>query len=151
MSLRRRRSSNICRKSCNVWEDEVRPLATSHSPTFLGLFDADNGLRSVEGLDGDGVVIGIIDSGVAPEHPALQDTREADKPRACRSSWGETTILGKWLCRRYKKLPGVLAFEPPEGWNGDCIGGDRFAPTDCNNKLIGARWYINGRARDGPD
>jgi subtilisin family serine protease len=134
----------------HVWEDEVRPLATSHSPTFLGLFDADTGLRSVEGLDGDGVVIGIIDSGVAPEHPALQDTRVADKPRACRSSWGETTILGKWLCRRYTKLPDVLAFEPPEGWNGDCIGGDRFEATDCNNKLIGARWYINGALETGP-
>ena len=133
-----------------VWEDEVRPLATNYSPTFLGLFDANTGLRSVEGLDGDGVVIGIIDSGIAPEHPALQDTREADKPRACQSSWGETTILGKWLCRRYRKLPDVVAFEPPEGWNGECIGGDRFEATDCNNKLIGARWYINGALETGP-
>ena len=39
-----------------VWEDEVRPLATQYSPSFLGLFDSENGLRSVEGLDGDGVV-----------------------------------------------------------------------------------------------
>jgi len=133
-----------------VWEDEVRPLATSHSPTFLGLFDANTGLRSVEGLDGDGIVIGVIDSGVTPEHPALQDTRDADKPRACRSSWGETTILGKWLCRRYKKLPKVVAFEPPEGWNGTCETGDRFVATDCNNKLIGARWYIDGALETGP-
>lgn len=132
-----------------IWEDEVRPLATNFSPTFLRLFDADNGLRSVEGLDGDGVVIGVIDSGIAPEHPALQDTRDADKPRACRSSWGETTILGKWLCRRYKKLPKVVAFEPPEGWNGECITGERFAETDCNNKLIGARWYIEGALETG--
>jgi subtilisin family serine protease len=134
----------------NVWEDEVRPMATSHSPTFLGLFDSEAGLRSVEGLDGDGVVIGIIDSGITPEHPSLQDTREADKPRACRSSWGETTILGKWLCRRYKKLPRVVNFEPPEDWNGACIEGERFAATDCNNKLIGARWYIDGALETGP-
>lgn len=133
----------------NVWEDEVRPLATSHSPTFLGLFDADNGLRSVEGLDGDGVVIGVIDSGITPEHPALQDTRDADKPRACESSWGQTTILGRWLCRRYKKLPKVVVFEPPEGWNGDCIPGERFETSDCNNKLIGARWYIDGALETG--
>lgn len=133
-----------------VWEDEIRPLATSHSPTFLGLFDADSGLRSTAGLDGDGVVIGVIDSGIVPEHPALQDTRDADKPSACRSSWGETTILGKWLCRRYKKLPQVVTFEPPEGWNGDCVGGDRFETSDCNNKLIGARWYIDGALETGP-
>lgn len=134
----------------NVWEDEVRPMATSHSPTFLGLFDSQAGLRSVEGLDGDGIIIGVIDSGITPEHPALQDARDADKPRACRSSWGETTILGKWLCRPYKKLPKVVSFEPPENWSGDCVAGERFETTDCNNKLIGARWYIDGALETGP-
>jgi len=134
----------------NVWEDEVRPMATRHSLTFLGLFDGEDGLRSVEGLDGEGLVIGVIDSGITPEHPALQDTREADRPNTCRSSWGETTILGRWLCRRYRKLPDVVAFEPPESWNGECIGGERFETTDCNNKLIGARWYIDGAQETGP-
>ena len=86
----------------NVWEDEVRPMATNHSPQFLGLFDADRGLRSVNGLDGDGVVIGVIDSGIAPEHPALADTRPADRPRLCRSSWADATILGRWLCGRFR-------------------------------------------------
>jgi len=81
----------------NVWEDEIRPLATRHSASFLGLFDSTSGLRSKHALDGDGIIIGVIDSGIAPDHPALQDTREADRPSACRSSWAETTILGKWL------------------------------------------------------
>ncbi len=133
----------------NVWEDEVRPLATRHSPTFLGLFDAENGLRSVEGLDGENVVVGIIDSGITPEHPGLTDTREADMPRACRSSWGETTLLGRWLCRRYHILPDVVAFEPPEDWNGACESGDRFTSDDCNNKLIGARFFIDGARATG--
>src|SRR5210317_2029007 len=87
----------------NVWEDEVRPMATRYTPTFLGLFDAEDGLRSVAGLDGDGIVIGVIDSGISPEHPALQDTRKADMPRACRSSWGDTTLLGRWLCGRFRR------------------------------------------------
>jgi len=134
----------------NVWEDEVRPMATSHSPTFLGLFDGETGLRSVEGLDGDGVVIGVIDSGVAPEHPALQDSREADKPRACQSSWGNTTILGRWLCHRFKELPRVVTFDEPTDWNGECVEGERFETTDCNNKLIGARWFIDGALATGP-
>ncbi len=134
----------------NVWEDEVRPMATRFSPGFLGLFDPDEGLRSVEGLDGDGVVIGIIDSGITPEHPALQATREADRPRACRSSWGETTLLGRWLCRRYRRAPDVVVFDEPENWSGACIAGDRFAATDCNNKLIGARWFIDGALETGP-
>ena len=134
----------------NVWEDEVRPMATRHSPAFLGLFDPDGGLRRAAGLDGDGIVIGVIDSGITPEHPALQDTREADKPRACRSSWGETTLLGRWLCRRFRKLPDALVFEPPENWNGACVSGERFTAGDCNNKLIGARWFIDGALETGP-
>jgi len=133
-----------------VWEDEIRPLATRHSPTFLELFDSENGLRSVEGLDGDGVVIAIIDSGITPEHPALKDTREADRPRACRSSWGETTLLGRWLCKRYRRLPDVPVFEPPEDWSGECEAGDRFTSDDCNNKLIGARWFVDGALATGP-
>lgn len=134
----------------NVWEDEIRPMATRYSPTFLGLFDSDAGLRSSAGLDGDGVIIGIIDSGIAPGHPALADTQEADRPSLCRSSWGKTTLLGKWLCRRYDKRPDTLVFEAPENWNGECEPGEQFAETDCNNKLIGARWFIDGALETGP-
>ena len=133
-----------------VWKDEVRPLATTDSLNFLNLFDASGGLRSERGLDGDGLVIGFVDSGVAPEHPALQETREADQPRLCRSSWAESTVLGQWLCRRYDTAPEVLAFDEPEGWNGVCQTGERFEETDCNNKLIGARWYIDGAEATGP-
>ena len=134
----------------NVWEDEVRPLSTRQSPTFLGLFDSENGLRSKHGLDGDGIVIAFIDSGIVPEHPALQDTREADRPRVCRSSWGETTLLGQWLCRRFDKRPDIIGFEAPEDWNGECQAGERFEASDCNNKLIGARWFVDGAADSGP-
>ena len=134
----------------NVWEDEIRPLATRYSPTFLQLFDAAEGLRSIEGLDGDGLIIGFIDSGVAPEHPALEDTREADRPSLCSGTWGETTLLGRWLCRSYRKLPDTLVFEAPEDWNGSCDTGEDFVDTDCNNKLIGARWFIDGALATGP-
>lgn len=134
----------------NVWEDEVRPLATRHSANFLELFAIDGGLRSEHALDGDGIVIGFIDSGIAPEHPALQESRAADRPRLCRSNWAESTLLGKWLCRTYDKAPDVLVFEPPENWNGECEVGERFAETDCNNKLIGARWFVDGAEDSGP-
>ena len=51
----------------NVWEDEIRPLALRHSPTFLGLFDGESGLRSTQGLNGEDIIIGFIDSGGPPE------------------------------------------------------------------------------------
>ncbi len=133
----------------NVWEDEVRPLATRHSASFLGLFDAVGGLRSERELDGEGIVIGIVDSGIAPEHPALQDTRAADRPRLCKSSWAETSLLGVWLCGRYDRAPDVLAFDAPENWSGACETGERFEASNCNNKLIGARWFIDGAENSG--
>jgi len=134
----------------HVWEDDIRPLATNFSPGFLGLFDADGGLRGPEGLDGDGIVIGFIDSGVYPEHPAFSDTQEADRPSVCRSTWAEVSILGRWLCRRFDKQEDKLVFEPPEDWNGSCETGESFEETHCNNKLIGARFFIAGAENSGP-
>ena len=133
-----------------VWEDEIRPLATNFSLDFLGLFDPEKGLRGAPGLDGDGIVIGVIDSGIAPEHPSLADTREADRPRICGGDWAENSILGRWLCRRFDKQEDTVLFEPPENWNGSCQSGDQFESTACNNKLIGARWFITGAEASGP-
>jgi subtilisin family serine protease len=127
-----------------VWEDEIRPLATRSSASFLELFKKDVGLRGTPGLDGDGIVIGIIGSGISPDHPSLQDTREADRPKLCKSAWAEASLLGQWLCRRYTIQEDVLEFEPPENWNGVCETGDGFAEEDCNNKLIGARFFVEG-------
>ncbi len=133
-----------------VWEDEIRPLATNFSPGFLGLFEPEVGLRGVPGLDGEGIVIGVIDSGIAPEHPALSDSREADRPRACQSTWAEASLLGRWLCDEYDDLPDILLFEPPENWNGTCQPGPRFTTDACNNKLIGARYFLEGAEASGP-
>jgi len=134
----------------HVWEDEVRPLATNYSLDFLGLFDRDVGLRGAPGLDGENIIIGVIDSGVAPEHPALSDVREADSPQLCQGDWAENSLLGRWLCRRYRTLEDTITFEAPEEWNGECEAGERFAETDCNNKLIGARYFVAGAQASGP-
>lgn len=132
-----------------VWEDEVRPLTTNFSADFLGLFEPNVGLRGAPGLSGEGIIIGVIDSGIAPAHPALRDRRDADRPRACRSRWAESTFLGLWLCRRFDTRPDVITFEPPENWNGTCETGPRFADTDCNGKMIGARTFLEGARETG--
>ena len=128
----------------NVWEDSVRYLYTNDSPVFLGLFDAGVGLVSGQDLKGEDVIIGVIDSGIAPEHPSFADTREADRPRLCKSEWAETSLLGLWLCKRFKNRDGEVTFDPPEGWNGQCETGESFTADLCNNKIIGARYYIDG-------
>ncbi len=132
-----------------VWEDEIRPLTTDRSVAFLGLFEPKTGLRGTPGLDGDGIVIAMIDSGIAPEHPALQDTREADRPSMCLSTWAENTFLGLWLCSRYEKRDDEILFTSLEDWTGECQVGERFEATDCNNKIIGARYFSAGAEASG--
>jgi subtilisin family serine protease len=134
-----------------VWQDEVRPLATTDSASFLDLFNAETGLRGPAELDGDGIIIGVIDSGIAPEHPALQDTRPVDRPSACWSTWADATLLGRWLCKNFNRAEDVLDFEsPPANWNGICETGPDFTEENCNNKMIGARTFVAGAQATGP-
>jgi len=132
-----------------VWEDEIRPLATGFSAEFLELFDNENGLRGPAGLSGENVVIGIIDSGIALSHPSLKDSR-LNGPSVCESSWADASFLGLWLCREYKNIPEILLYETPEDWLGECQAGDGWSEEDCNNKLIGARWFADGALASGP-
>jgi subtilisin family serine protease len=133
-----------------IWEDEVRPLATNYSASFLDLFDENEGLRGPAGLDGEDVIIGVIDSGIAPEHPALQETRPVDRPSRCWSTWADVSLLGRWLCRSYNRADDILDYEPPENWNGVCETGPEFDEEDCNNKMIAARIFVDGAQATGP-
>ena len=127
-----------------IWQDTDQYLQTNNSPTFLGLQDPDVGLRAAHGLLGEGVVVGIIDSGVAPQHPSLLDTEDRT-PRACRGEWATTSWLGLWLCTPYRRNPPKeVVYDPPVGFTGACQAGDGFGPRDCDNKVVGARFYLEG-------
>jgi subtilisin family serine protease len=132
-----------------VWEDKRRPVATSDSPGFLGLLDRDGGLRNDLGLRGENVIIGVIDSGISPNHPSFADVADPrPKPPLCRSDWAEQSILGMWLCRRFDKRGEVIYAEPTNEWQGICATGPGFTADNCNNKLIGARFYRDGFEQD---
>jgi len=128
----------------NVWEDRVRYLYTNDSAVFLGLYNATAGLTAAKNLTGEDIVIGVIDSGIAPEHPSFADTVEAEKPSLCRSTWAESSLLGLWICHRFKKREDQIVYEPPTGWNGICETGENFTADACGNKIIGARYYVDG-------
>ena len=132
-----------------VWEDEIRPLTTNFSRDFLELFDNERGLRGPLDLDGEDIVIAFIDSGIVPNHPSLEDSRQSG-PRACRSTWADVSFLGQWLCRQYKNAAETLLYEPLDDWNGACEAGDGWTEEDCNNKLIGARYFFDGAVASGP-
>ncbi|WP_292038025.1 S8 family peptidase [Massilia sp. UBA6681] len=109
-----------------ITADEERTLDTNFTPTFLGL-DKAQGLWNQQqggvGKAGDGVVIGIVDGGIWPEHPSFADRVDAN---------GNPTF----------DASGELAFgAPPSSWKGICQTGEGFSASNCNNKLIGARYF----------
>jgi subtilisin family serine protease len=109
----------------SVTPNEVQYLETSSTPSFLGLtapgglYDQLGGIGSA----GEDVIIGIVDSGVWPENPAYSDRTGTN---------GNGTSDGKLS---YRQIPG---------WHGRCVPGEAFAASNCNQKLIGARYYNEG-------
>jgi subtilisin family serine protease len=107
-----------------VFLDELEQIDTEVTPGFIGADDLWNDLGGHSSA-GEGVVVGILDTGVWPEHPSYSDPD-----------------------------PGGKGYAPPStapGSNGFGSGGPRStcdfgnttynsddAPFTCNNKLIGA-------------
>jgi subtilisin family serine protease len=97
-----------------VMEDRMRHAHTDSSPAFLRL-NADGGPYD-RGIDGEGVVVGVIDTGIWPEHPSFADDGSYPAPDAPSDA-----------------VPcefGNTAHNPND------------APFECNNKLIGARQML---------
>jgi subtilisin family serine protease len=50
-----------------------------------------------------------------------------------------------WLCSGYRRHPPTaVVYDPPVGFSGACQTGEGFEATACNNKLVGARFYLDG-------
>jgi len=127
-----------------IWIDTDQAVQTNNSAVFLGLEDLNGGLRADLDLRGEDVIIAVIDSGVAPNHPSLADTEELI-PRGCTSRWSTTSWLGVFLCGAIRRNPPTaLLFDEPREFNGICQSGDGFDASHCNNKLVGARYFIDG-------
>jgi subtilisin family serine protease len=103
-----------------ITKDEARKLDTATTPDFLGLTAAD-GAWSIS--KGENVIIGIVDGGIWPEHPSFSDRTGSN---------GNDSKDGK------------LAYQQLPGWHGKCTPGEAFTAANCNQKLIGARYYNAG-------
>jgi len=106
----------------SVSRDELVQADTSSTPTFLGL-DAPGGLWDQLGgfgSAGDGIIIGVVDSGIWPESLSFSDRTGVN---------GNATKDGKL---DYHQIPG---------WHGKCTPGEAFNASMCNQKLIGAQWF----------
>lgn len=104
-----------------VSKDELHQPTTSTTPAFLGLSGAGGFWDSKS--KGEHVVIGVVDSGIWPEHPSFSDV-------------GSGNGNSKSKASLYTRMP--------KRWSGTCTPGEEFTTSDCNNKLIGARYYNAG-------
>jgi subtilisin family serine protease len=94
----------------HIYRDELKHPMTDNSPQFIGAPTIWNALGG-QGHAGEGVIVGVIDSGIWPEHPSFAD----------------------------HGMP-----KPPPGWTGACEPpNDDSPPIVCNNKLIGAREFLD--------
>lgn len=92
-----------------VLKDEMRYKTTDNSPEFLGLTSPSG--PWAKGYTGEDVVVGIIDTGIWPEHPSFADDGS------------------------YDPLPGYAGL-PCEF--GNTAHNPNDADFTCNNKLLGA-------------
>jgi hypothetical protein len=104
-----------------VTKDEIRKMDTASTPAFLGLTGS-TGFWATK-AKGEGVVIGIVDSGIWPEHPSFSDRTDVN---------GNGTKDGK------------LGYQQIPGWHGKCTPGEAFNASNCNQKLIGAQFFNAG-------
>lgn len=101
-----------------VYLDELLQLDTERSPAFVG---ATRLWRQLGGADdaGEGTIVGVLDTGIWPEHPSFSDPDPSGNP-----------------------------YDPPPGGPYGCDFGDTTwnpndAPFECNNKLIGAYDFLD--------
>ena len=113
----------------DVSKDVLQQPTTSTTPTFLGLTDPATGLWAKLGgpsKAGEDVIVGVVDTGIWPEHPSFSD--QSDYVFRTGSSGKRSQVYGP----------------APSYWKGSCQSGEQFSQDMCTNKLIGARYYLNG-------
>lgn len=109
----------------NITVDQPRELTTNYTPGFLGLDKADGLWSKLGGTStaGEGIIVGIVDSGIWPENPAFAD--RVDTNGVPTFDPAGTQVFGA----------------PPANWKGSCTPGEGFTLENCNNKLIGAQYF----------
>ncbi len=118
----------------SVSKDELRHADTSSTPNFIGLTGRD-GFWDEQNAKGEDIIIGVIDSGIWPEHPSFSDRKK-------RHGHGHSHHDQRGHDE------SDYAYKRIRGWHGICQAGEQFTADDCNRKLIGARYYNSGFGGD---
>ncbi|MDQ0644039.1 S8 family serine peptidase [Microbacterium murale] len=127
-----------------VFPDEVRHPDAQTSTDFLGLGDDAAGAGGVweetGGVEhaGEGVVVGVIDTGIAPEHPSFAGS----KLKKQKQSGAEAYSDGSYVY-----------FDKSDGgqYRGAIVQGQDWDKHDYSTKLIGGQYFSTGATAAGFD
>ena len=120
-----------------VTRDELlHPQAVPTSSDFLGLTGDDGVWAQTGGVSsaGEGIVVGIIDSGIAPENPAF-----AGDPLGT-TAGADPYLSGDGI--RFDKSDGST-------FVGQCVTGEQFAASACSTKIVSAKYYVDNYGAEG--
>lgn len=118
------------RRVLTVQKAGISKITTWNTPDFLGL-SGKNGAWSRAGGRagaGDGVVVGVLDTGIWPENRSFRGAPLSSTPK---TKW-DITLKGG--VTRMEKVDGTV-------FTGACETGESFELSDCTTKVISARAY----------
>ncbi|MET0991699.1 MAG: S8 family serine peptidase, partial [Lacisediminihabitans sp.] len=116
--------------------NEILHVTDENTSTgYLGL-EGENGVwAGVGGASkaGKGVVVGVIDTGIAPENPSFAGDPLGTADGAAPYRDGTSTT--------FHKSDGT-------DFHGSCVSGVQFTLADCSTKIISARFFVDGFGKD---
>ena len=132
-----------------VFPDEIRHPVAQTSTDFLGLGDDRKGRGGVwqqtGGVDkaGEGVVVGVIDTGIAPEHPSFEGKKlKKQKKQQSRHKGNQPYSDGTYVY-----------FDKSDGgqFRSAMVEGQDWDKKDYSSKLIGGQYFYKGAEASGFD
>lgn len=121
-----------------VYPDELLHLDTDNSPQFIGAPTAWN-LAGGQESAGEDVVVGVLDTGIWPEHPSFSDPDPSGKPYGPLATWNGTS------CQFGSAVPGDVPFT----CNNKLVGAARFMATYSALNTLLPDEYLSARDDDG--
>ncbi|MHC5797612.1 S8 family serine peptidase [Lacisediminihabitans sp. FW035] len=119
------------KKVASLAPDEIKHVTATPSTSFLGLDGTGGVWDKIGGLDkaGKGIVLGDLDTGIAPENPSFAGSPLGTTAGADPYLNGTTTTFAK---------------ADGNTFTGACQTGEQFTAADCSTKIISARYYLAG-------